>query len=218
MPLLFLVSQRSASKVPTYYHNNTPIFPQRDVNDFVHPVKGVGSYSNYVLNSTTQLLQDAPLSDHTAGTGRHPHNVQMSRWFTGEGQSNIQPLANPGGDPDVRPAYYHFGYLEWHGLPSAAILDGGHDPDRVTDYSRWSNFFYRGLGDQNNPLKTPGHGLRYITDTGVAETFGRTDPYDHQAKSLSGSPLEDPGLNTYETEDTHFGPKQWRGLPSARAL
>lgn len=202
-----------------YFNNNTPIFPQRDAGDFVHPVKGVGSYSNYVLNSTTQLFQDAPLSDHIAGEGRHPHNVQMSRWFTGEGLANQQPMANPGGDEDTRPSYLRFDHLQWHGVPSAAILDGGHEVGRVTDYSRWSNYFYRGLGDQNNPLKDAGHGLRDLGDEGVAATFGRQNLLDRSTVGLGAEgPLEDPGMNSYETEDTHFGPKQWRGLPSARAL
>lgn len=210
--------------MPTYSNNNLPVFPQRSTSDFVHPFKGVGTYSNYQLNSTTQLLQDAPLEHHVPGEGRHPHDVQMSRWFTGEGQINIQPLAEPGGDPEFRPTYYRFHPLEWKGVPSAAILNGddwGHLPFRQYIYTHYSNYLYDGVGDQNNRLADPGHYPRSLGDEGAPATFGRTDPWDFQSKSIAAAgPLEAPGHNIEYGEDhtKHFDPKRWRGVPSARAL
>lgn len=207
--------------MPTYNHNNTPIFPQQSTDDWVSTAKdGVGVYSNYQLQSRVQLLQDMPLDRHVPGEGRHPHNVQMSRWFTGEGQINIQPLADPGGDPDTRPTYLRFDHLEWHGVPSAQQLGGdyGHLPGRVTSTSRYSNWIYDGIKPQGEPLADPGHAPRNLGDAGVAATFGRTNPMDHQSKALSAQgPLEDPG-DTYVSPDSHFSPKTWRGLPSAKAL
>lgn len=205
-----------------YNHDNTPKFPQRSTDDFVHPVKGVGRYSNYQLNSTVQLLQDAPLQNVVPGEGNEPHDVQMSRWFIGTGQTNIQPLSNPGGDEDVRPSYYEFHFLEWKGVPSAAIINGGdygHLPFREWIYTWYSNYLYDGVGSQNNRLKNAGHYPRMLGAEGTAATFGRTDPWDFQSKSISeAGPLEDAGINSYDTEDTHFDPKRWRGVPSAQAL
>ena len=146
-----------------------PTYPlpgqSQNTNDFVHPVKGVGVYSNWAIFSTNQLLSAMPLSDHTPGEGRQPHGIQMSRWFTGEETSF--PMSNPGMGDRLDAEYQRFHPLEYKGLDSTRQLAGdyGHEPQRSLYYSLYSNLIFDGL-EISEVLKSDrvGHEVRFFTE------------------------------------------------------
>lgn len=183
---------------PVHFAGNLPKFPQRDIKDLVDPSGKPGEYSNSDVHSTTQLLQDAPLKDTVSGEGDQPGDVAMSRAYTGK-DDGVQPMADPGLGEDTGVGTTP---LEWNGVPSAKVLDGGHEP-RTTEYSNYSNQKYDGLGDQNHRLLDPGSD-RVVDGEG---------DLNYQKSSLSAGATEDPG-----TVKDVFQPKAWQGLPSARAL
>lgn len=62
-----------------------PVLPGQNTNNWVHNVTGEeGVYSNWSLQSSTHLLEDAPLRDHIPGTGYHPNGVLLTQMFLGD--------------------------------------------------------------------------------------------------------------------------------------
>lgn len=196
-------------------NNDNVRLPQRNSGEFVHPYKGTGKYSNYDLWSTTQLLQDAPLEVHEPGDGRFPHGLLWSRIF--RGLEVLDPMGEPGsGD---RLEGFRYRPLEHKGLEVSEAFPGdfGHEPGRVTTTSYYSNWKFDGLVGRQ-PLEDPGHDLG--ADSPWA-TFGHFDPYNYAAKSVTPTPLDDPGSPLPSGYDNPYGKnrvREWQGVPSGKAL
>lgn len=196
-----------------FYTGHRPVLKGRNSNDSVHTWKGTaGTYSNWSVFNTSHVLDGAPNEDHEPGSGRHPHGLAMSRWFNGEDQ--LAGIKNVGGGARIDGMRYR--PLEYKGTDGQGVFSGtwGHDADRETAYSGWSNIKFHGIGDP--PLADPGHGRRSESD---AATFGAFDP--HVYKGIPAGPLEDPGVAPPVGYDNAYGKNrvnEWRGVPSANAI
>lgn len=201
------------------YSGNTPRFSGRSTGDYEHPYKGAGTYSNWSIFHGDGPLSVFPANEenHVPGTGRHPHNVQMSRYYTGL-EDRTQPLDDPGMGPELT---WHRKYsdvitIQGEGAQKAFGVDYGHE-DRVTSYSRWAEYIYRGVTPA--PLADPGHEFRRLNE-GTANWFGPTEPLQYHG--VSKTPLHDPGATIEDKPqglDYAFQKVQeWKGVPSAKAL
>lgn len=196
------------------YVGKRPILPQQDSTEFVHPLKGVGKYSNYSLYSTTHLLDGAPLEDHEPGDGRHPGNITMSRWYRG-----LEPAGEPMEDPGQgeRLADHRYRPSIYKGAQPVFPRSFGH-PDRVTSYSLVDRWSFKGVAG-NDPLDTDslGHGLRGVDGDGTANTFGRFGPYDYQSKMVDEPVMADPGQAKPDRDHMygHNRTREWFGVSKA---
>lgn len=194
------------------------VLPGQDSSDWVHPYKGAGKYSNYHLFSSTQLLDGAPLRDHTPGTGYHPGNVKLSRAFLGldvnDSPMYVQKFVHGGQSaPYLR-------YIDslFHGLPGSEVFGGtwGHDGTREISTSRWSNLKHRGVPSAITLL-----GGRPPREYGEAiPNFGPIRPFIFQG--VGPDKLEDSGQTLDEKPQGHQYAfqrvQEWQGVDSAKAL
>lgn len=196
-----------------FYTGPRPVTKGRNSNDEVHPWKGTAAtYSNYSIYNTSHVLDGAPNTDHVPGEGRHPHDLQMSKWSS-DGNATA-PISNVGGG--ARLEGFRYRPLEYKGTDGQAVFqsDFGHEQGRVNGYSTYSNFEYDGVPTE--PLADPGHTAR---SEGGAATFGAFAPYVN--KGVTVTPLNDPGESIPTDYDHPYGKNkvaEWRGVPSSKAL
>jgi len=206
--------------MPIVYSGNTPIIKGRSTSDFVHPYKGLGTYSNWSIFAGNGPLADMPeKEDHVPGTGRHPHGLQLSQQFMGL-DNEMHPMADPGSGPELT---WHTSYKDAFALKGKDgqdifPRDFGHEK-RDSSYALKDPWTFRGVAAA--PLEDVGHEQR-LFNVGTANWVGATHPYDYGSKSVSGTPLEDPGA---PIDDKPSGldhafqrVNEWKGVPSARAL
>lgn len=217
-----------------FYTGYRPILRGQSDSDWVNSFTGkVGVYSNWSLMSKSHLLDGDPQANHVPGTGRHPHDLFLSRRFTGLDTKN--PLDAPGLGPRVfygplagEGGRYH--PWEFKGLTADRAMPSGygHVAFRVTSYSFYVNWFFHGLpADQQ--LLNPGHGIRPISvgastnikdGTGPAATFGYFNPYLFKGV-ISAKEVNNPG-QALPTDRDHLGGhnrvNEWWGITSSQAL
>lgn len=194
--------------------SNTPILPQQDASEWVHPRKGAGTYSNYAIWTTTHLFDGAPHEDHEPGDGRHPHGLMMSRWYRG-----LQPAGEPTKDPGkgTRLEGFRFRPLTYKGIEGIISGSYGHH-DRVTSTSRYSNWVFDGLEDlQALRSTTLGHAARGIGEDGAAATFGRFQPLDYLARCVNGTSILHGGQDKPDRDHLlgHNRVNEWNGITRA---
>lgn len=186
------------------------VLPEQNVNDLVNPYKeGAPKYSYWVNYTQTQLLEDAPLEDHTPGEGRHPGDYAMSRWFTGKDDAS-QPLNDPQ-HPEIAEAGRSFKPWEYKGLDEIFHDDYGHADDEEGPYATWSNWKFSGL-DELQALDDPG------ANKVTAATFGAFHPWEHESRAVSDGVLKDGGMDIPEGYDHPYGRNrvnEWRGVVRA---
>lgn len=196
------------------YVGKRPILPQQDSTEFVHPLRGVGTYSNYSLYTTTHLLDGAPLEDHEPGDGRHPGNITLSRWYRG-----LEPAGEPMDDPGngIRLADHRYRPTIYKGSDGVFPRTFGHH-DRVTSYSLVDRWSFKGVAG-NDPLDTDslGHTLRGIDEDGTANTFGRFNPLNYEGRAVSPVVMKDPGQTKPGVDNLygHNRTREWRGVSKA---
>jgi len=197
------------------YVGPRPVLPQQDSTEFVHPLRGVGNYTNYALYSTTHLFDGAPLEDHEPGDGRHPGNITLSRWYRG-----LDPAGEPMEDPGegTRLENHRYRPTMYRGLAEVFHDNFGH-PDRVTSYSLYERWSFKGVPEAD-PLETDelGHPVRGVDGEGTANSFGRFNPMNYGARAAMPTPMEDPGQPLPEGYDNPYGHnkvKEWQGISKA---
>lgn len=176
------------------YTGKRPILPGQNVNDLVHPHKGVGRYSYWANYTQTQLLEDAPLEDHTPGEGRHPGDYAMSRWFLGVDVAGKE-LADSGKGTRIEGG--RFRPWEYKGLNDIFVEGYGHPSDEEGPYATWSNWQYEGLADLQ-ALADPGNGE-------TAATFGVFKPWEHESRMVTDPALKDGGQTLPDGVDGLYG-------------
>lgn len=200
------------------YSGSRPVVAGRSTSDFVHPYKGLGTYSNWSIFAGNGPLSGMPENeDHVPGTGRHPHDVQMTRRFLGT-DFDSKPMEDPGRGAEL--TWHHKITDVWAKQGEGAqdvFSDFGHE-DRVTSYSLWNSWIYRGTTPA--PLRDPGHEVRGLNDEGTANWFGAKTPWIY--KGVTPTPLNDAGTTIDDKPaglDSAFQKvNEWKGVPSARAL
>lgn len=211
----------------TTYTGSRFIFPVLDGDDNINPYTGdVEKYSNWSIFNPVHLLDGAPYATHVPGTGRHPHDLFMSRVFQGY-EDGVQPLKDAG--DGTRLDGFRYGPWENKAAGNNLVFKSayGHAPGTPVFPSGqlywYSNYVYAGL-TQDQPLIDPGHTARLIGATGTASTFGRFIPDDPDPTRVDPITGEDYGQTvpaTNTVEDNPYGRNrvnEWFGVPSAKAL
>ncbi len=198
-----------------FYLGPRPVLRGRSSTGNVHPWKGTEEvYSNYSIYNSSQILDGAPNNDHTPGTGRHPHDLKMSRIFRGL-ENREQPLDAPGGGARIEGMRYR--PLENKAAGNNKVFKSGFGHvDRVTSYSLVPPYSH---SYKFQPLDVVGHAARDIDADGTANSFGRFGP--HVNKGVTDEPLDRDGQTVPEGYDNEYGRNrvlEWQGIPSARAL
>lgn len=203
-----------------FYQGARPVLKGRNASDNVNPYTGqVAVYSNYSIYNTSHVLDGAPNNDHVIGTGRHPHDLKMSRLFRGL-ENNEQPLKDPGAGAALSWYYKLSTAITRQGEGTQDVFASGYGhADRVTSYSLWEPWTYRGVTDA--PLDgTYGHARRGVDAAGTANSFGTLGLFDYHG--VTPEPLEDAGdaLADKPTGNEYGFQKvnEWKGVPSARVL
>jgi hypothetical protein len=203
-----------------YYQGSRPVLRGRNSNDNVNPYTGkAGVYSNYSIFNTSQILDGAPNHNHVPGTGRFPYDLQMSRYFTGL-EDRTQPLDDPGKGPELTWYVKYSEVITRQGEGAQDIFDDYGHEDRVTSYSLWEPWTYRGVTD--TPLRDAGFGHveRGVDAPGTANSFGTLGLFVYHG--TSARPLDDPGvaLANKPTGNDHAFQRinEHKGVPSSRAL
>lgn len=201
-----------------FYTGHKPVTKGRNANDSVHPYKGVGEYSNYDLWNTSHILDGAPNSDHTPGTGYHPGDYYLSSVMMGAFVDYKTPLTDPGNGPE----------LTWYTLSSILLQRRGQDGQHAfggADFgheqrdSEYSYGYAKHAETTTELLAGTGHEYRTVGDANAASTFGRFEPYIN--KGITEVFEGDLGHEIpagYDGEYGHNKPHEWRGIPSSRAL
>jgi hypothetical protein len=162
----------------TYYVGHREILRGRNTKDFVHPYKGVGTYSNYQLHDTgSKVFTGAPDTNYTLGDRRHAGILE----YIYAGKHHTAPMKGAG--DGTRLSYHRTHPHENKAAGGQKVFSGtwGH-ADRVTSYSAYSNFVHDGVNVE--PLKNAGHARRFNTTYG-----GASDPHRHQGvrTAMSGT-------------------------------
>lgn len=204
----------------TFYQGTRPVLKGRDADESIHPYKGVGVYSNWALFNTSHVLDGAPDTDHTPGTGYHPHGLQLTRRFRGleTHGTSVEQLRSPGGGVRLG------SHFRWHPNENKAAGNNlvfkagfGHIV-RTVDYSL--NDYYDDTYRQRR-LDDAGHAIRYTGDAGVVEGMGAYRPFVNQgvtAQPLSDTTQEYPEGSDYGTVYGRNRVGEWVGVPSGKAL
>jgi hypothetical protein len=200
-----------------FYVGHRPVLRGRSTTGNVHPYKGAGVYSNWSIFNDSQILEGAPNEDHVPGTGRHPHDLQMSRRW--RGLDTEAPLDAPGLGPELE---WHRNFKDLYALKGEGAQDvfksGYGHQDRETSYSLWEPWSFKGHGTA--PLNDPGHGIRDFGDEGTANDFGRRNPWLYHG--VNDTPLADAGdpIADKPTGLDHAFQEinVWKGVPAAKAL
>lgn len=199
------------------YVGYRPILPGQNSNEWRHNVTGEkGVYSNWQLQSSTHLLDGAPLNDHVPGTGRHPHGLRLSQQFTGAFRYAPMELSKYSHGGQSAAYLRHEGFL-FHGVPGADVFPAGYGHDGTREFT-FSRFINRGqLGVPSSfRMEDPGHVKRGYGE-GIA-WHGPTESYIYQG--VGDDKLEDPGQTQAEKEG-RYGFERVRehhGVPSSKAL
>lgn len=202
----------------TFYIGKRPVLKGRSSNVTNVYTGKVGKYSNWNLQNPSHVLDGFPDRAVTPGRGAYPHGVQMSRWFAGDHQ--ITPMRNPGDGARLDPHYFRQQPLTYKGLVSTQALAGphfGHAHGVNGAYARFSNWSgFKGVTSANATLNA-GHAQRAY-GAGPAN-MGPTAPFVfHGVNTPDSRPLKNPG-RTYA--DGRYGfekPREWAGIPAAKAL
>lgn len=196
------------------YTGTRPILKGRDFDNAVHTWKGtVGTYSNWLLMSSDQLLDGAPNTNYTLGTDQKARRLEQEYAATA---FYVSEMKNPGSGN--RLDYARYRPLEFKGLVSSKVFAStfGRTPgDRGYTYSHYTNFYFDGLAS-SNIFSSFGHARRFTTTYG-----GAFDPYVFKGVTPSKA-LNDPGQAIPATATTsdygHNKINEWRGIPSGKAL
>jgi hypothetical protein len=199
-----------------FYAGPRPVLKGRNSNNMVNPYKGTaGTYSFYPLYSTDHVLDGAPGTNYTPGSGEYPHGLNLSRVYTGL-ENAVQPLKSAGSG--ARIDGMRFRPFESKGASGTVVFDGsfGH-LTRDTDYSynrRYEHVYkFQRMAD-------PGHVARFTSENGAADSFGAFAPYEYKGAG-DGAIGTDYGQTLPTGYDNEYGRNrvnEWRGVPSARAL
>lgn len=157
-----------------FYVGPRPVLKGRNANNDIHPWKGkVAVYSNWSIFNKDHVLDGAPNTDHTIGTGYSPHGLKLSRLYRGL-ENAEQPIKNAGGG--TRLTGFRTNPWTHKGLAGNKVLTSsfGHIV-RENDY----NIFIWSNDHKIVPLKdaTLGHVSRSIGATGTANSFGAFNPW-----------------------------------------
>jgi hypothetical protein len=199
-----------------FYTGSRPVTKGRNSNDAVNPYKGsAGTYSNWSLYNTSHVFDGMPNVNHVPGTGRHPHGLQMSRWYRGE--DTKFPMDGVGTGNRIEGMRYR--PLENKAVGSAKVFQPTYGMSVEERRARGYSFDDYSHDNRQNRLEDIGHTLRFIGAAGTAATFGRFDP--HVNKGVSAQPFDDFGQPLPEGYDNPYGRNrtlEWRGIPSAKAI
>ena len=196
-----------------FYTGHRPILPQQNYKEWTHNLTGeVGEYSNWQLQSETNVLDGAPVHHHVPGTGRHPGNYRLSQEFRGVFEYNPMELSRLSHGGQNAPYLRHKSW-EFHGVRGAKIFheDFGHDGTRTTSTSRVIN-----RGQFRVPsaldLEDPGHAPR-----GYGEGIAYHGPVEFYIYQGVGDDI----LDGAGSQDKQYGfgrVNEQFPVPSARAL
>lgn len=207
-----------------HYVGPRPVIKGRNWKDNVRTVDGKQEeYSNFSNFNTSNALDGAPNNNHVPGEGRHPHGLKWSRLFRGL-ENAEQPLDDPGRGPRLEGARYRPLENKAAGNNKVFKANYGHAPGTPVQGEEQygiTDWIYDGV--TKKPLSGDfGHNVRGVDAEGTANTFGRHNPWNYDEKSITGTPLEDPGNDTtFDIDDNTTAHKQinvWKGVPSAKAL
>jgi hypothetical protein len=201
----------------TFYQGTRPVLKGRTTADETNTFTGeAGVYSNWSIMNPSHVLDGAPDTAHTPGTGYHPHGLQMTRMFRGlDTQSQVWEMATPGAGVRLEGFRYHPLENKAAGNNLAFRSGFGH-ADRVTDYSLLDQFDDT---DRQRRLDDPGHAIRYVDAAGTANSFGYFNHYIY--KGITTPPLQDTSQavpDGYDNEYGHNRVMEWQGVTSAQAL
>ena len=208
----------------TFYVGPRPVLRGQNTNDMVNPyytitgkAKGTGTYSYYPLRNTSQLLSGAPDNAYTPGSGARPGNVLLSQLFTGSTlYVGTTPLAGTFADGTATYAGARYRPLEYKGIAGAKALDGGH-AKRSLYYGSYSNFIFDGVTSANVMPATYGHAPRTDAE-GAPASFGLFRPFDVQGVASTKVFTANYGQANDTTIYGRAHPKEYKGVPSAKAL
>lgn len=201
----------------TFYQGTRPVLKGRTTANEIHDFTGRAAvYSNWSLMNSDHPLDGAPDSDHTPGTGYHPHGLMLTRYYRGliSGGAN-ESMSDPGSG--VRLEGFRYRPLENKaaGNNLAFKASYGHIP-RETDYSQWDAY---DDSERQRRLDDPGHIVRAHGAAGTANSFGYFDHFIY--KGVTTPPLEDTSQTVptdYDNEYGHNRVMEWQGVTSAKAL
>ena len=200
----------------THYVGARPVLKGRSSANAVNPYKGsAGTYSNWAIWNTDQVLDGAPDNNVAPGTGNHPGNRFLSQLFNGT-TLYVHPLSgtfqNGIGE--------RFDPLTYKGLAGAVAFPTsfGHVP-RETDYS-YDTHTYRGVAS-SQVMTSVGHAIRAEGSAGTAASFGHFAPYEN--KGVTSTTVFDSGYGQtvpvgYDNEYGRNRVLEHRGVPSSKAL
>ena len=203
----------------TFYVGPRPVLKGRNTKEMINPYKGTsGTYSYYPLWSTSHVLDGAPDKHFAPGTGQFPGNRFLSQLFNG---TNLYLIPLSGTFPDG--AHFdgaRFRPHEYKGLDGArAFAVGfGHEYNRANAY-HYNNYIFDGVASADIFLNT-GHGQRTEAQ-GAPSSFGYFIPDAfHGVTSTTVFPTAfGQALPAgYDNPYGHNRVKEYRGVPSARAL
>lgn len=208
----------------TFYVGPRPVLRGQNTNDMVNPyytitgkAKGKGTYSYYPLRNTSQLLTGAPDNAYTPGSGARPGNVLLSQLFTGSTlYVGTTPLAGTFADGTATYAGARYRPLEYKGIAGAKALDGGH-AKRSLYYGSYSNFIFDGVTSANVMPATYGHAPRTDAE-GAPASFGLFRPFDVQGVASTKVFTANYGQANDTTIYGRAHPKEYKGVPSGKAL
>jgi hypothetical protein len=198
-----------------FYTGPRPVLKGRNSDNMVNPYKGTsGTYSHYPLYSASHVLDGAPTTNYTPGSGNYPNGLALSRAFAG--LEDAKQSLNGSGD-GARVDGMRFRPLENRSATGAIVFGNtfGHQT-RATDYSynRRYEHTYR-----FQRVNNPGHTSR--TDvTGAPSSFGAFAPYGYKGVTESAL-LGADAVGIPSGYDNLYGKNkvnEWRGIPSSRAL
>lgn len=193
------------------YVGYRPILAGRNSNNFIGPRGNVGKYSNYSLRDTgTKVFTGFPNTNYAVGS--NDRQVRILEYIY-SGRQHVAPMAGAGLGPDLLTGA-RYKPLENKAAGGALVFQPAYGHlDRVTNYSAYSNYQYDGL-DSAEPMKGPGHVLRYTTTYG-----GPFKPYENKGASVQA--MYNPGQTIPAVYTNAYGKNrvnEWRGLPSSKAL
>lgn len=198
------------------YTGYRPILPQQSSGDWTHNVTGEkGNYSNWQLQSDTQLLEDAPLSNRLTDPSEYSDFNVVMQEYLGLFEYNPMELQkyNHGGQsvPYMRHAIF-----QHHGPESTRAFPEGYGDE--VDPADWP-LYYKERGVPSQVRLDGGHPQRLYGEG--AANMGPFKPYEY--RGVDGDVIEDPGtsLSTKQGDEGTYGFKrvqEWNGVESAQAL
>lgn len=212
--MLSAVELEKEYTVATTYVGTRPILKGRTLATAVNTYTGkVMKYSNWLLMSPDHVLDGAPDRQYVVGqNNRYAKARFLAQQFAGTAVY-VSPLTAPG--LGARQADGRYRPFEFKGLAGAAVFPSnfGHAPFRNLYYSEYSNDIFDGVPSAIT-LTGGGHVRRFNAPWG-----GAFDPYAN--KGVSVQPFANPGKVAPADALSPYGHnrvREWRGVPSSRAL